>query len=321
MARGGGSLAPLAIGTVGEWVETWLRDIIEPNRSPSTFALYTAMWHHAKPLIGSVKLKDFDVPHVESLIATLRKTKKPTVPAKVANVLKSAFSVAIKRKKYRLANPFIVVEVQAPRAKDGRALSIAEAKAFIKAARGTDMEALWILLLTTGLRLGEALALEWSDIDLRSGSVSVRQSLSEVDGSCEVRETKTKGSRRRVDLGELAVAALKARHKPRASGFVFTTSTGGHPRRSNLRQREFVPICEAAKIHGLTIHGLRHSATSLALSQGAPVVAVAGMLGHGSSRLVQERYGHTLPTAHREASLAVDRALRGSRAGRRRPIV
>jgi integrase len=59
-----------------------------------------------------------------------------------------------------------------------------------------------------------------------------------------------------------------------------------------------------------TIHGLRHSATSLALAEGAPVVAVAGLLGHGASRLVQERYGHTLPTAHKDAALAVDRALR-----------
>jgi integrase len=276
------------------------------------------MWQHARPFIGSIKMKDFDVRHVETLIASLRKTTRPSVPAKVANVLKSAFSVAIKRKQFRYANPFVVVEVRAPRAKEGRALTLDEAKAFLQAAMGTEFEALWILLLTSGLRLGEALALEWRDIDLLNGALSVRQALSEVNGICEVRETKTRGSRRRVELGGLALNALKARRQANAATFVFTTSTGGHPRRSNLRQREFAPICKAAGLAGLTIHSLRHSATSLALAEGVPVVAVAAMLGHGTSRLVQERYGHALPTAHREAALAVDGALRpGVRPGRR----
>jgi integrase len=57
--------------------------------------------------------------------------------------------------------------------------------------------------------LSEALALEWQDIDLRSGSVSVKKALSEVNGVCEVAETKTKGSNRRVELGSLALNALK----------------------------------------------------------------------------------------------------------------
>jgi integrase len=312
-ARGGGSLERLAVGTVSEWVELWLNDIIKPNRTPNTLSVYTTMWAHAKPFVGSLKLKDFDVRAVESLVTELRKTTKPSIPAKVANVLKSAFSIAIKRKQYRYANPFSVVEVRAPRPKEGRALSVVEAKDFLKAAKGTPYEALWVLLLSSGLRLSEALALEWRDIDLESGSVSVKKALLEVNGICEVAETKTKGSNRRVELGSLALKALKARHRPKAAGFVFTTATGGHPRRSNLRQREFNPICQAAGIEGLTIHGLRHSATSLALAAGVPVVAVAGMLGHGSSRLVQERYGHALPSAHRDASLAVDRMLREPR--------
>lgn len=316
-ARGGGSLRPVAVGTVGECVEAWLRDTVKPNpeTSPNTVALYTAMWEHAKPHIGHVRLKTFDVPHVEALVAILRKTTRPSIPSKVCAVLKAAFAVAIKRKRYHFANPFLLVEVPPPRAKEGRALSVAEAKRFLRAAKGAEFEALWVLLLTTGLRLGEALALEWKDLDLRTGALLVRQSLSEVNGACEVREPKTRGSRRRLDLGSLALDALKARHKPKAGGFIFRTSTDGHPRRSNLRQREFIPICKTARIEGLTIHGLRHSATSLAIAKHVPAVAIAGMLGHGSTRMIQERYGHALPTAHKDAALAVDRALRqGNRA-------
>jgi hypothetical protein len=144
--------------------------------------------------------------------------------------------------------------------------------------------------------LSEALALEWQDIDLKKGSVSVKKTLSELNGICEVAETKTKGSNRRVELGSLALEALKARHRPKARGYVFTTGTGGHPRRSNLRQREFNPICRVAGIEGLTIHGLRHSATSLALSPGRRHPGSGGG-GDARARLGPPRSGAIRPRA------------------------
>lgn len=310
VARSGGSLGVAPVGSVAAMVESWLRDTVKPSTTPNTHALYETMWNHAKPSIGDVMLRRFGVDHVKALARELRETKRPSVPSKVVAVLKTAFTRAIQDGIYDRANPFDRVTVKPPKAKEGRALSLAEAQRFLDAAQGTEYEALWVLLLSSGLRLGEALGLEWSDVNMRTGAVSVRQSVCEINGYCEVREPKTGGSRRRVDIGPRAIAALRKIRKRNAHGFIFTTATGGHPRRSNLRQRELVPICKKAKITGLTIHGLRHTATSISLAQGSPPVAVAAMLGHANAVLVNKRYGHALPTASREASLAIDRALR-----------
>jgi integrase len=191
-------------------------------------------------------------------------------------------------------------------------LTEAEARAFLAAARGDAYEALWVLLLTSGLRLGEALGLEWRDVDLDAGALVVRQAIAEVNGACIVGEPKTRSSRRHVALGKTAIAALRSHQKRsgRTVGFVFVDSAGGHPRRSNLRSRHFAPICERAGISGLTIHGLRHSMTSIALAKSIPVRAVSDALGHATTRMTQDRYGHAMPGFGRQVADALDSALK-----------
>lgn len=316
IARQGGTLGPRVSGTVGEWVERWLRDDVKPNRSPNTYALYETMWRmHAARVIGNVALEVFDVPDVERLYRTLRENGvSSAVMQRVAVVLSRAFEVGIRRRAYSRANPFRLVEKPAHRAKESRALSADEARSFVLAAREDRFFALWLLLLSSGLRLGEALALKWSDVDLDDGIVMVTKSLVEVGGACSLTETKTRSSRRRVEIGAAVVTALREHRKapPADSVFVFTNSAGGHPRRSNLRQRHFEPICERAGLEGLTIHGLRHSMTSLALAAGVQPKVVAERLGHSTTRLTLDRYGHVLPGLQRAAADEIDAILGAS---------
>lgn len=168
--------------------------------------------------------------------------------------------------------------------------------------------------MTSGLRLGEALALEWGDIDFERATVAVRQGLIEINGATKVGPLKTRTSRRKIELGKLAVGALRRRrHKAKAEGhgsrFVFTTANGGHPRRSNLRSRHFQLLCQTAGIEGVTIHGLRHSMTTFALAEGFSPKVVAERLGHSTVRLTQDRYQHLLPGLQRRAATAIDSLL------------
>ncbi|MGA8532686.1 MAG: site-specific integrase [Candidatus Tumulicola sp.] len=298
-------------------IEQWLRNDVRPNRSANTYALYEGMWrNHAAPGIGSISLERFDVPHVERLYATMReKGAGSSILHRVGVMMSGAIEVAIRRRKYFKPNPFRAVERPRHRYKETRPLGLAEAKRFLKHARGTDFEALWVLLLTGGLRLGEALGLEWRDVDLKNGALAIRQSLAEVNGFVEVGPLKTTGSRRRVELGTIALAALRkrktaAKSEGHGSSYVFTTRSGGHPRRSNLRQRHFQPILTAAKLDRVTIHGLRHSMTTLALAEGVPVKSVAARLGHTTTRLTLDRYGHLVAGADREAADVLDSLLK-----------
>ncbi len=311
-ASGGGTIQPRAKGTVGEWIEQWLDSDVKPNASPNTHALYETMWRvHAKPLLAGVTLEALDVWHVEHLIAELRRRGTTrAVLHKVSATLGRAIEVAIRRRRYHRANPFRLVEVVAPRPKEVRVLTPAEGRRFLRCADKDEYSALWTVILFGGLRLGEALGLEWRDVDFAHRAVSVRQGLVEVGGHVDVRQPKTHSSARPVELGQSEIEALRRQRARTGRGrFVFTTGTGGHPRWSNLRSRHFEPICRAARIEGLTIHGLRHSMGSLMISKGVPAKVVAERLGHSTTRLTQDRYAHVLPGIQREAVAALEALL------------
>ncbi len=237
-------------------------------------------------------------------------------------LIQRAVNVAIRRGVFTRANPFSLVEKPRLRPKETSVLTIAQSRRFLELARDDRFEALWVVLVTSGLRLGEALALYWDDLDLLKGTLSVRRSLIEVHGSVEIGPTKTPKSRRRIELGKLAVEALKRRKRAAAreehqAKLVFPTTLGTPMRRGNLRRSHFLPLCAKVRVTGIRIHDLRHGMASLALAQGVSAKVVAERLGHSTTRLTVDRYSHVLPTLQREAADAIDAILKVPKDGRK----
>jgi integrase len=322
IATGKGSLIPRSSGTVGELVETYFERHVSVNCAPSTFALRQTLWYgysndkdlrSAEQLLGSQSLAKLTTARVERFYDDLRSNgRSESTIRDVAIMLKMAINNRRKAKQYHGENPFELVDLPRSDAKERRALDPKEALRFEASARGDRYEALWILLHYSGLRLGEALGLEWSAIDFDNCSLLVQQSASEVRGVFTLRPPKTKASRRTVPLTAFVISALRAHRKSSdatSNRFVFTTDTGHHPSRSMLRQRHFLPICKRAQISGFVIHGLRHTFASIAIMQGMSLMAVAATLGHASVKMVLERYGHMLAGMDRQAVDAVDAAM------------
>lgn len=316
-ARSGGTVRPRAIGTVGEFVDRWLREDVKPNRRGKTYESYESSWRvHAEPLIGSIKLEKFDVDHVARLYETLRADgATPSAIRHVSSVMHNAFAIAVRRQAYTKANPFAIVERPTHRAREGRALTVAEAGRFIEAARDDRLEALWILCLTAGIRIGEGLGLRWSDVDFKGRAIAIQQAATQVRGRVEIGPTKTHRSRRRVYLGKLAMDALARRRRAadaedHGSGLVFPTMAGKPLLRSNVYRSHFAPLLERAKLTGVRIHDLRHTMTSLGIAAGVVPKALAERLGHTTTRLTEDRYGHLLPGVGAGAAGAIDQMLR-----------
>lgn len=232
--------------------------------------------------------------------------------------MRAAFNAAIAQKKYRFANPWQVARIPSNGDDDerpeARILTRDEAKRFISTARQDRFEALWLLLLLSGLRIGEGLGLQWDAVNLDTGRVDVRRQLTEVDGKPEVGPLKTPRSRRVIDVGAVTLAALRRRYKAagaegHGSRYVFTANNGGFISRTNIRRRNFDSVCAKAGIKGLTPHGLRHSMTSHAYAAGLSPDLVARRLGHSTTRLSLDRYSHELPGQQREASDLLERRL------------
>ena len=121
-AKGGGTIQPRARGTVGEWVERWLRNDVKPNRASNTYAQYETMWRvHAAPILGSLSLEKLDVNDVDRLYTALRENGAgSSVIQRVGVVVGRAIEVLVRRRQYHKPNPFRVVDKPRHRHKEAQ---------------------------------------------------------------------------------------------------------------------------------------------------------------------------------------------------------
>lgn len=174
----------------------------------------------------------------------------------------------------------------------------------------------FIVLVGTGIRLGELMALDVGDIllDRRPAVARITKSLRYTRGKgFEIGPTKTRRSRRTVSLDPTAVDAL-APHLTRPAGDRLVVQPNGKPMYpTNLYARVWRPAVKAAQEKGLTksprIHDLRHSHASWLIAQGLPMTVVQARLGHESIVTTVDRYSHLLPDLHQQAAEATFRAL------------
>jgi integrase len=174
------------------------------------------------------------------------------------------------------------------------------AKLFLAAARRSRHYALFVLAVATGMRRGELLGLQWSDVGFAGATVTVRQTLVMVGPEFILKEPKTKASRRTIALLMFALDALhEHRKKMVARGFadrvVFCNCHGGFIRGCNLLQCSFQPILARAGLPPIRFHDLRRTHATTLLSKGHPVKAVARRLGHSDVGITLRVYAHVLP--------------------------
>ncbi len=318
-AAGGGTIAPRATGTLGEWVESWLETVRMQQRL-NTYLAYKNAWAlHAKPKLGHLKMERFEPDDVRRLYSGLSKSRvSQATIQKVGVAMRRAFNVAIREGRYRRANPFSLVGLPKHDPKEKHALDPAQGAAFLEAGRGTRYEAAWVIMLTAGTRIGETFGLEWKDVNFERRTITVRQALVEIGGRTEIAPPKTKGSRRTIDIGSLAVEALRRRKREaereeHGSRFVFVTSIGTHPARKTLRRDHFDPIAKKAKVSGMTPHSLRHSSATMALIAGTSPKTLAARLGHSNPQITLALYQHYVPELGKQAARDIDAILKPRR--------
>jgi len=169
-----------------------------------------------------------------------------------------------------------------------------------------------LLLGYGGLRWGEAVALEQTDIDRARGFIHVDRSQSEVDGRLQIVAPKTH-QRRDVPVPDLVLDAL-----PTSTGRLFSTANDRPLRASNFRLGVWLPATAVSGLQGLRIHDLRHTAASLARAAGSDAFIVARMLGHKDPSVTAQVYADLfdveLTLVRRRMQAAAEAAL-GERSG------
>jgi integrase len=199
--------------------------------------------------------------------------------------------------------------------RDIHPLSPEQVGKLLAAAKGNRLEALYPTAVGTGLRLGELFGLQWSDVDLGSGTISVRHTLTELNGILTLSEPKSAKGKRMVELPQRVVKALhEHRKRALAEGFasvpwVFCNQHGGPLRRSHFHAQQFKPLLKRADLPDIRFHDLRHTSATLLLVQGVHPKVVQERLGHAQISLTLDTYSHVLPSMQRDAAGRLDSML------------
>jgi integrase len=199
--------------------------------------------------------------------------------------------------------------------RDVRPLTAAQARLFLSSVENDRLAALYAVSLSLGLRQGEALGLQWQDVDLEGRTLTVRHTLQRYDGEYHLDDPKTDRSRRTISLPPQLVDALR-RHRVQQGeerlrvgpiwagerwGLVFSNELG-EPLDGVAVTRAFQRKLADLGLPAQRFHDLRHAAATFLIAQGVPLRVVMEILGHSTIATTADTYGHVMPELQRDAT-------------------
>jgi integrase len=280
--------------TFNEFFERWIAS--KHNLRESTLVSYKHTFkNHILPTFGDMRLDEIGPLDVQAWIDDL--AESDLTPGTVAKCFRY-FRAAMKQAEaWEMIDRAPTVKINLPRSdsEEMTFLEYGEISRLLDAAE-EPTRTLFAVLAYSGLRLGEALALRWRDIDLEVGRIRVARSWGYLGGFTE---PKTRTSKRNVPLLPVLEKVLtEYRERNQASGpddllFTFDGKKPLDP--ANVRKKFLKALGEVGLGH-CTIHSLRHSYASLMLSCGTSVKALQVALGHASATMTLDTYSHLLET-------------------------
>lgn len=317
-----GAKAARADLTVGRYLTRWIEDVVPGTVGAATQAQYADVLRlYVIPRVGRKRLVTLSPSDVDGMLRDMAQPTdarptgySPTARRLARSVLRRALRRAeaeglITRNAAALSNP-----VRQDRT-EGRSLSPDEARRLLAAASGLRLECAIVVALCCGLRPSEVLGLAWDAVELESirPALTVRRGLKRIpQRGLVLSATKTNRSRRTIFLTELAANALRdhrARQaeeqasagvgwveRPLGANLIFRTVRGGAVEPAAFSSA-LEQACDRAELGHWTPHELRHSAASLLLAGGVPLVQVADFLGHSSAMVTAAVYAHVLDEA------------------------
>lgn len=341
--------------TVQDFFTDWLENTVKVRRKPSTYAQYNSLVKvHLLPSMGRKPLKDVRAKHLDDLYRALevggrnpkyvRKGKPAEAQRGLAPKTIRGLHVAVHsgleravRQNLIPRNPADGVELPTAPRKRRMPVDLAQVQHLLisaakhAAARKTDgmqwhadwqWATLWAFLANTGLRIGEALALRWRDVDLTEGWFTVSQNLSRgLDGKGAMADTKSESGERWIPLTKPVLAALRE-HKKRQDALranvgtsyadgdlVFAWAVGTPLNERNTLRALKAAVKRADLPESTCLHDLRRMTASLLVAAGVDITTAAAILGHRNASVLLDVYAQALRAPKLEAATRLERTL------------
>jgi len=301
--------------TLGQYADRWF-DLIRSTIKRRTYTRYEELWRiHLKPAFGEVKVRQLHRGRIMGFLAgklgeDLARNTVRNIHATLRAMLKVSVDdgVLLSNPAEKLGRQLRLVTPKATRQEQIKAMTKEQRHLFLETAVKVLPRTypLFFVLAGTGMRLGEALALQPEDVDVRGREIRVARAL-----SAGVLETPKSGHGRTVDISKRLVEMLAQWDVERKAEMLrrgwaerpslFYSDAGTLLDDSNVRKLMTCVLKKAGLPLHFTPHCLRHTYASLMLQQGESVAYVQRQLGHASIQLTVDTYGKWLPMGNKEA--------------------
>ena len=285
-----------------DWLIQWLENYVRPSVKVRTYERYMPIiQQHIKDKIGSMDLNDLSPLVIQSFITWLlqignRKTGKG-LSANSVNAVISVIQNSLKTAHFLgLTKEYTADKLKRPKLKEKpvECFTLTEQKQIEQAILNGKKDKLFgiILCLYSGLRIGELIALQWSDIDFVKGVLTVSKSCHDRKVGLIIDEPKTATSRRMIPLPKQLLPILRSVKKRSDSSSV--VSANGSTISVRSYQRSFELLLKKLKIPHKGFHSLRHTFATRAIECGMDVKTLSEILGHKNPTVTLNRYAHSL---------------------------
>lgn len=305
-----------------EWLSNWLENYVQPSAKKRTYTRYKEIVEqHINPQLGELELPQI-TPYVLQCYVTellkcgnlrtgkgLSANSVNSIITVIQNTLKTAYSLGI-------ISEYTGDKIKRPRASEKKVecFSMSEQKKIEQYILNEESTKLFgvLLCLYTGLRIGELLALEWSDIDMRKGEIRVNKTChygkDEEGVFGRITDVpKTQSSIRTIPIPRQLMPYLRDVKKKSLSTHI--VSNGSNLISIRSYQRTFSLLLNKLDIPHRGFHSLRHSFATRALECGMDVKTLSEILGHKSPTVTLNRYVHSLMEHKKEMMNRLGRLL------------
>ena len=309
--------------TFGEWLQFWYNNYCKPGVRESTRNCYEGRIRlHILPALGHIKLNKLTENDLQQFYTNLKKSgrlKQPEVygPGLSDRMVRSCHATCRaaleKAKEMHLIsrNPAIGRKLPPKKAREMQVLTPEEIQRFLLQAKVDGFYEMFLLELCSGMRRGELLALEWRDLNFKTGELRVDKQVTFLNGKNVCSRPKTKESMRNIVLPPSLVAVLKEYKKTVDSKLMFPSPLKGGDEYRNpcAVGKTMRTLLDRAGCKHVRFHDLRHTFATMALENGMDIKTLSSVIGHKSSATTLDIYAHTTDAMQLNAATNIERGI------------
>lgn len=304
---------------LSDWLNLWYQGYKKPNLRPNTQMSYERrIYQHIISALGHIQLDKLTTAEIQQFYVDLKQggrllrtelygegLSNRTVHG-IHITLRAALNKAVEEK-LLLRNPADGCKPPPAKPREMQVLTPEEIQRLLIQAKEDGCYELLLLELSSGLRRGEICALQWNDLDLKTGALRVERQVHRVRGDLLVSPPKTKAGSRTVILPSPVLKVLHSYRETVHSRWVFPSLVKeDSPMDPAAVRKRLSTVLKRADCKRLRFHDLRHTFATASLEHGMDVKTLATIIGHVSSSTTLNIYAHVTDEMQRTAAVKID---------------